>query len=74
MVRSELMRVLAYLVTKIQEDLSHSEPGSAEPSTMETRLLRLVRTLAEARNARRSWKNIRKSWENHGNFMEIDGF
>ncbi|CAK9040198.1 E3 ubiquitin-protein ligase UPL2 (Ubiquitin-protein ligase 2) (HECT-type E3 ubiquitin transferase UPL2) [Durusdinium trenchii] len=47
MVRSELMRVLSYLVTNIEEDLSKCEPGSADPSTMETRLLRLVRTLSE---------------------------
>ena len=47
MVRSELMRVLSYLVTSIEADLSNCEPGSADPSTMETRLLRLVRTLSE---------------------------
>lgn len=35
-------------VTNIEEDLSKCEPGSADPSTMETRLLRLVRTLSEA--------------------------
>ncbi|CAJ1385999.1 unnamed protein product [Effrenium voratum] len=47
MVRTELMTVLAYLVTNIEADLVKCEPGSADPSTMETRLLRLVRTLAE---------------------------
>lgn len=35
-------------VTNIEADLVKCEPGSADPSTMETRLLRLVRTLAEA--------------------------
>ncbi|CAE7022008.1 UPL2 [Symbiodinium natans] len=47
MVRADLMRVLADLVTNIEADLAKCEPGSTEPSTMETRLLRLVRTLAE---------------------------
>ena len=35
-------------VTNIEADLAKCEPGSADPSTMETRLLRLVRTLSEA--------------------------
>lgn len=47
MLRSELMRVLSFLVTNIEADLAKCEPGSADPSTMETRLLRLVRTLSE---------------------------
>ncbi|CAE7191005.1 UPL2 [Symbiodinium necroappetens] len=47
MVRADLMRVLADLVTNIEADLAKCEPGSTDPSTMETRLLRLVRTLAE---------------------------
>lgn len=38
-------------VTSIEADLSNCEPGSADPSTMETRLLRLVRTLSEASRA-----------------------
>ena len=38
-------------VTNIEADLAKCEPGSADPSTMETRLLRLVRTLSEARTA-----------------------
>ncbi|CAE7202174.1 UPL2 [Symbiodinium natans] len=46
MVRADLMRVLANLVTNIEADLAKCEPASTDPSTME-RLLRLVRTLAE---------------------------
>eukprot|EP00930_Biecheleria_cincta_P024231 TRINITY_DN17362_c0_g1_i1.p1 TRINITY_DN17362_c0_g1~~TRINITY_DN17362_c0_g1_i1.p1 ORF type:complete len:3719 (+),score=933.30 TRINITY_DN17362_c0_g1_i1:1202-11158(+) len=46
-VRAELIRDLASLVTNIKADLDKCEPTSADPSTMETRLLRLVRTLAE---------------------------
>ncbi|CAE8635394.1 unnamed protein product [Polarella glacialis] len=47
MVRAELMRVLSTLVTDIECALARCEVTSADPSTMETRLVRLVRTLAE---------------------------
>jgi len=47
MVRAELMRVLASLVTDIEAALAHCEATTAEPSTMETRFLRVVRTLAD---------------------------
>ena len=47
MVRAELMRVLASLVTDIEAALAKCEATTAEPSTMETRFLRVVRTLAE---------------------------
>eukprot|EP00927_Polykrikos_kofoidii_P003483 TRINITY_DN11382_c0_g4_i2.p1 TRINITY_DN11382_c0_g4~~TRINITY_DN11382_c0_g4_i2.p1 ORF type:complete len:3793 (+),score=824.17 TRINITY_DN11382_c0_g4_i2:147-11525(+) len=47
MVRSELMRVLVSLVNDIEAALSKCEATTAEPSTMETRFLRVVRTLAE---------------------------
>lgn len=55
MVRAELMRVLASLVTDIEAALARCEVTTAEPSTLETRLLRVVRTLAEVfREAARS--------------------
>eukprot|EP00931_Biecheleriopsis_adriatica_P032558 TRINITY_DN18993_c0_g2_i1.p1 TRINITY_DN18993_c0_g2~~TRINITY_DN18993_c0_g2_i1.p1 ORF type:complete len:2013 (+),score=532.86 TRINITY_DN18993_c0_g2_i1:809-6040(+) len=47
MVRAELMQVLATLVTDIEKALAHCEPAAAEPSTMESRFLRVVRTLTE---------------------------
>ncbi|CAE8676293.1 unnamed protein product [Polarella glacialis] len=46
-VRSELMQVLATLVTGIEAALGHCETAAADPSTMETRFLRVVRTLTE---------------------------
>ena len=73
MVRSELMRVLSYLVTKIQEDLERCEPGSAEPSTMETRLLRLVRTLSEAREETPSLE-MEDEGRKAGDFSGFQGF
>jgi len=47
MVRSELMRVLVSLVTDIESSLAKCEIMTAEPSTLETRFLRVVRALAE---------------------------
>lgn len=56
MVRTELMRVLASLVTDIVSALSKCEVTTAEPSTMETRFLRVVRTLAEVfKEAAQTW-------------------
>jgi len=47
MVRAELMRVLVALVTDIEASLAQCEAMTAEPSTLETRFLRVVRALAE---------------------------
>ena len=47
MVRGELMQVLAVLVMDIEAALSKCEATTAEPSTMESRFLRVVRTLGE---------------------------
>eukprot|EP00930_Biecheleria_cincta_P038210 TRINITY_DN26257_c0_g1_i1.p1 TRINITY_DN26257_c0_g1~~TRINITY_DN26257_c0_g1_i1.p1 ORF type:complete len:2387 (-),score=590.65 TRINITY_DN26257_c0_g1_i1:69-7061(-) len=46
-VRVELMQVLATLVTDIEKALGQCEAAAAEPSTMESRFLRVVRTLTE---------------------------
>lgn len=45
-VRSELMKVLSSLVTDIEKALE-SEGSSSEPSTVESRFLRVVKTLTE---------------------------
>ena len=50
MVRGELMQVLAVLVMDIEAALSKCEATTAEPSTMESRFLRVVRTLGEVFN------------------------
>lgn len=47
MVRSELMRVLEALVRDIEASLAKCEVMTAEPSTLETRFLRVVRALGE---------------------------
>ena len=46
-VRCELMQVLAALVTDIERALQECEAAAAEPSTIESRFLRVVRTLTE---------------------------
>ncbi|CAE7479082.1 UPL2 [Symbiodinium sp. CCMP2456] len=46
-VRCELMQVLATLVTDIERALQECEAAAAEPSTIESRFLRVVRTLTE---------------------------